>query len=488
MRFLRQSLTGLFLLALTVALVVVAGQMVVNAVSERLARDNARPQGQERVFAVGVQVAEPETIAPELIAFGEIRSRRSLEVRAKSSGSIVTLAPEFVDGGKVSEGDVLVQVDPTSARFALNRAKNDFLDAEAEQRDADRNLELARAELAAAEQQAALREKALSRQTDLLEREVGTATAVETAELAYASANQAVVARRQAVAQSEARVDQAVTRLDRARIALAEAERTLADTTLFAGFSGTLSEVSVVKGRLVTTNEKLATLVDPEALEVVFRISTPQYVRLLGENGKLPAAEVTALLDVMGQDLVAKGVISRESAIVGTGETGRRIFANLDAPKGLKPGDFVTVRVREAEIGNVVRLPATAMDAQNRVLLVDAQERLEAVQVRLLRRQGDYIIVTADPIVGRQVVTRLTPLLGPGVRVKPLTSASGAGIPPEAPPEMVALDDETRSRLIAAIEASTRIPADRKSRLLDVLAQPEVPARLVERIKSRMGG
>lgn len=487
MRFLRQSLTGLFLLAVTAALLLVAGQMIFDAVSESMARENAPPQGRERVFAVNVQLVEPETIEPELVAFGEVRSRRSLEVRAKSAGTIVILSPDFVDGGEVKQGEVLLQIDPTSAEFAQSRAANDLLDAHAEQRDAARGLELAHAELQAAEKQVELRLKALTRQSDLLAREVGTAAAVEIAELAVASANQSVVARRQAIAQYEGRVDQAVTRLDRARITLAEVERALAETTIHAGFGGTLSEVNVVKGRLVTLNEKLATLIDAEALEAVFRVSTPQYVRLLDDSGRLRGAEVSVVLDVMGQDLVATGVVTRESAVVGEGETGRRVYARLDAPRGLKPGDFVTVRVREAALHNVVTLAATALDAQGRVLVVGDNDRLHAVPVTLLRRQRDDIIVTADSIVGHQVVTRLTPLLGPGVRVKPLLAGASLTNVPDAP-EMVVLDDDTRARLIAAIEANTRIPAERKARILDTLAQPTVPAPLLERLKARMGG
>lgn len=487
MRFLRQSLTGLFLLAVTLALLLVAGQMIFGAFSERLARENLPPQGQERVFAVNVQLAQPETHSPELVGFGEVRSRRRLELRAKTSGTIVALSPDFVDGGIVPEGSVLVQVDPTPAEFALSRALNDLADAEAESRDADRDLELALAELDAAQQQARLRVKALDRQTDLLARDVGTTTAVETAELAVASANQAVVVRRQAVAMSRARIDQAVTRQDRARIAVAEAERALAETTIHAGFSGTLSEVSVVKGRLVSQNEKVATLIDAMALEVAFRVSTPQYVRLLDEAGRLRNAEITVVLDVMGQDLVATGVVSRESAVVEDGETGRKIFARLDAPRGLKPGDFVTVRVREAALHDVVSLPATALDAQGRVLVVGEDDRLEAVPVTLLRRQGDQILVAGAGIAGLRVVTRLTPLLGPGVRVRPLgPRAALDDLPPG--PEMVTLDDALRARLIAAIEANAGMPEANKARLLDTLAQPTVPAPLLERLTSRMGG
>lgn len=485
MRFLRQSLVGMFLLAVTIGLLVYAGQMVWGAVSERMARENRPPQARERLFAVNVVEARADRIAPELVAFGEIESRRSLELRAKASGTIVRLDDAVIEGGQVAQGQLLLQIDPTVAQFALDRVNSDLLDAEAEGREAARALELAQAELLAAQEQARLRTQALGRQQDLQARDVGTAAAVEAAELSLASANQAVVARRQAVAQAEARIDQAATRLERTRIAQAEAKRVLAETSLFAEFSGTLSDVSVVKGGLVTPNERLATLIDATALEVSFRVSTPQYVRLLDERGALHPAEVRVMLDVMGEDLTATGVISREGAIVGDGQTGRQIFARLDAPRGLKPGDFVTVRVREAEIDGIIELPASALDARGRVMVVGDQDRLEAVEVDLLRRQADIILVRNSGLEGKMVVARLTPLLGPGIRVKPLVD----GLPvAEAKPDVVSLSDARRAELIAFVEGNKRIPAEMKERLLGALAQPQVPAQVIERLESRMGG
>ncbi|GAA6164303.1 hypothetical protein NBRC116590_20070 [Pelagimonas sp. KU-00592-HH] len=485
MRFLRQSLVGMFLLAVTIGLLVYAGQMVWGAVSERMARENRPPQARERLFAVNVVEARADRIAPELVAFGEIESRRSLELRAKASGTIVRLDDAVIEGGQVAQGQLLLQIDPTVAQFALDRVNSDLLDAEAEGREAARALELAQAELLAAQEQARLRTQALGRQQDLQARDVGTAAAVEAAELSLASANQAVVARRQAVAQAEARIDQAATRLERTRIAQAEAQRVLAETSLFAEFSGTLSDVSVVKGGLVTPNERLATLIDATALEVSFRVSTPQYVRLLDERGALHPAEVRVMLDVMGEDLTATGVISREGAIVGDGQTGRQIFARLDAPRGLKPGDFVTVRVREAEIDGIIELPASALDARGRVMVVGDQDRLEAVEVDLLRRQADIILVRNSGLEGKMVVARLTPLLGPGIRVKPLVD----GLPvAEAKPDVVSLSDARRAELIAFVEGNKRMPAEMKERLLGALAQPQVPAQVIERLESRMGG
>jgi hypothetical protein len=172
-------------------------------------------------------------------------------------------------------------------------------------------------------------------------------------------------------------------------------------------------------------------------------------------------------------------------AIVGDGQTGRQIFARLDAPRGLKPGDFVTVRVREAEIDGIIELPASALDARGRVMVVGDQDRLEAVEVDLLRRQADIILVRNSGLEGKMVVARLTPLLGPGIRVKPLVD----GLPvAEAKPDVVSLSDARRAELIAFVEGNKRIPAEMKERLLGALAQPQVPAQVIERLESRMGG
>jgi membrane fusion protein, multidrug efflux system len=484
MRFLRQSLVGVFLASLTLALLIYAGQIVSGAIQVRMADEKPVPPARERVFAVNVQTARMQTVTPLMQAFGQVQSRRTLELRAAIGGRVIGLAEAFEEGGAVRAGDVLVQIDPADAQAALDRVKSDLLDARAEGRDAARSLELARDELVAAQDQAKLRDKALRRQMDLKERGVGTAAAVEIAELAAASARQAALARRQAIARAEARVDQAATRLARARIALDGAERDFAETTLTAAFDGTLSAVSLVEGRLVSANEKLALLVDPKALEVAFRISTAQYARLLDNNGALVRAPVTASLDVTGAGLVARGRISRDSAAAGEGQSGRLIFAGLDSAPGFKPGDFVTVAVQEPPVKNVARLPASALDAAGTVLVLGMDDRLEAITVELVRRQGDDVLLRGEGLAGRDVVIGRTPLLGAGIRVRPLRE--DAAVSPQ--PAMVKLTDERRAQLVARIEANGHMPAEAKARMLAQLEAQTVPAVLVERIESRSGG
>ncbi|MEP3441989.1 MAG: HlyD family efflux transporter periplasmic adaptor subunit [Sulfitobacter sp.] len=486
MRFLRQTMMGLFLAAMTLGLLVWAVQIVGGAVQTRLADSPAAPPARERAFAVNVLTAQAGTQTPILDSYGEIASRRTLELRAAIGGRVMELANGFEDGGKVRAGDVLVRLDQADMQSAFERAQNDLADAEAEQRDAARGLALARDEVVAAQEQADLQALAAQRQADLAERGVGTSAALETAQLAASAARQGVLARRQVLAQGEGRVDQARTQTARARIALAEAQRRLDDMIIRAPFTGVLSETTVVEGRLVSGNERVAELIDPDDLEVSFRLSTAQFARLLDASGQIVQAEVEVTLDVAGIDIAAQGRITRTSAAAGDGLTGRLVFAALHEAAGFKPGDFVTVRVQEPALAEVIRLPASSVDAAGGVLLLGPDSRLEAAVVEVLRAQGDEVLVRGD-IVGREVVESRSPLLGAGIAVKPLRKE---GVDNSAPktPEMVELSAARRAKLVAFVEASNRMPDAAKARVLAQLSQPQVPAQTIERLESRMGG
>jgi len=492
MRFMSRSLTGLFLLAVTLALLALAAVTVADALKTFMSPDVPRLPPRERVFAANVVTFMPGTVTPVMEAFGEVRARRELEIRVQTGGPVVALGPGFEEGGQVTAGQLLLRVDPTDLEDALALARTDLAEAESARADATAALDIARDDLAAAQRQAGLRAQALARQKDLAARGVGTAADVETAELADAAAQQAVLSRRSALADAEAKLAQSGNTLERGRIALAEAERRLSETAIAAAFSGTLSGVTVVEGGVVSANEQVAKLVDPTALEVAFRVSTAQYARLLDAGGALIHAPVAARLGVGGVDLVAHGRIDRESAEVGDGLTGRLLFATLDEARGFRPGDFVTVAVDEPALAEVALLPAAALDAADKVLAVGDDNRLEEVSVELLRRQGDRVLVRAPDLAGRDVVAARAPALGIGIKVRPVYPGEGAGaeIPAETQPEgpgMIVLDEARRARLIDWVQNNDKMQPDAKKRFINELSAPEVSAATVSRIESRMG-
>ncbi|WOI55471.1 efflux RND transporter periplasmic adaptor subunit [Palleronia sp. LCG004] len=486
MRFFSRALSGLFLLALTIGLLSVAGGLLRGALEERAAREAPSREAREQVFAAPVRTLDPETIVPILDAFGQIASRRTLEVRASVGGRVIEMGENVEEGGSVAEGQLLFQIDPREADRALAVRAADLRDAEAALADAERSAGLSAEDVENARTQLELRRNAANRQRDLEGRGIGSTQALETAELAVAAADQALLSRRQSRADADAAVAQARTALERARIALSEAERARDDTEIRAAFDGILGDVTVVEGGLVSQNERLASLIDPDALEVGFRVSAGEYARLLDEAGHLTTRDVTVMLEAGGYTLSSPATITRESAQVGEGQTGRQIFARLVNPRGFRAGDFVLAAVEEPSLPGITRLPAGAVDSMGGVLVLGPEDRLLAENVEIVRRQGDDLLVRPGDLAGREVVTQRSPSLGAGIKVRPQREAPA----PEAEgvAEFLELSDERRARLVAFVEGNERMPQDAKERVLAQLRETRVPAGVVERIEGRMGG
>jgi multidrug efflux pump subunit AcrA (membrane-fusion protein) len=490
MRFFRRSLIGLFLLAATLGFLGLAAHTLREAIAVRNAPAEPSGSDRERVFSANLATAVAGEVTPVMTVYGEVRARRTLELRSPRGGTVIALAEGFEDGAAVTEGQLLMRLDPVDAKAALALAEADLVQAQAEGRESAAALIIARDDLTAAEAQAALRAQALARQEDIRARGAGSDAAVETAALALSSADQAVLSRRSALAQAEARVEQAATALDRQRITLSEAERALRETELFAAFDGILSAVAVVPGRIVGANEKVADLIDPSSLEVSVRLSTAQFGRLVDERGALRPVAADVTLDVAGTPINATARLTRAAAAVGAGQSGRQVFAALEAAGGFRPGDFVTLDIAEPPLAGAILLPATAVGSDGMVLALGPEDRLEAVPATLLRRMGDQVVVSAPGLDGREVVQERSPFLGAGIKVRPARPAAAEQTAEAQAPvsEMIDLTPERRAELIALVEANGRMPAEAKARVLAQLAEDRIPARIVQRLEARSGG
>ena len=608
MRFFSRSLIGLFMIALTLGLLTLGGNTIYTAFQDRWSKEVKKRPARERVFSTDVMIAKLTDIEPTINSFGEIRSNRTLELRAPSGGNVIMLSESFEEGGVVRKGELLLKIDPADAQTAVDVARADLAEAEVQLLDARGSLqlsedelsvdvayanlvesevqlaeaigslELAEGEVISAQEQLDLKKRAYDRQKNLRKRGVVTDSSLETAELSVSSAKQVLLSRQQAVKKAKLQLEQSgnvvnrrqlnltdaglsqkeaiqkaklkleqsgnivnrrklnltdaqlsrresiqkaklkleqsgnvVNRMklnlanaqlsrresiqkaklkleqsgnfvNRVKLNLADAERLLKDTELYAEFDGRLAEVNVTSGGLVNNNERLAKLIDPNDLEVSFRLSTAQY-NFLSEKNKLSIGRpVEVALDIMGADLKVNGTLTRESASVVEGASGRLLFAKLNKPLGLRPGDFVSVSVKEPMLKDVFVMPASAVSGNDTILLVNAEDRLEEMKVELLRRQGENIVIRSDALEGKEIVSKATQLLGKGIKIKPIR-AKAAGEEVFSGPEMIELDEERRARLIATVTANAYIPKNVKKKILKALSKKKVRADMVERIE-----
>jgi multidrug efflux pump subunit AcrA (membrane-fusion protein) len=487
MRFFNRAILGLSLMAITLGLFAVAGYTVIQALNTRMA-DDGRPGGppRERVFSAEIGPMQFATHTPVLTTFGQVETRHALDLRAPIDGRITDLADNFENGGIVRAGQILFEIDPSEAQSARDTAAADLEAAQNDMAEAEGAITLALQDIEAAENQATLQARAFDRQQDLFDRGVGSIAALENAELALAAARQALLARRQSLAQAQAAFARAQNTQTRQAIALADAERILAQTIVIADFTGVLTNVDLAQGGLVSRGQVLARLIGPDDLEVAFRISTAQYARLVDTNGALPELPVEISLQSNDMNPTLQAILTRDSGAVEQGQSGRLLFAQLDMAGGLRVGDFVQVNLQEPPLEHTARIPATAYGSDGTVLVLGDDNRLTPEPVTLMRRQGDDVLVRGDAALdGAEIVLIRTPALGGGILVDPIRR-NGDG--QNTAPAEIALDDDRRARLIAAVQSNTRLPDDVKARLLEQLNADLVSVEIIERIETRMGG
>ncbi len=552
MRFLLRALLGLALLAIVVGLLVGSGGVLISSLKDRDSGGARRGGDKERAYAVNVRTLSSGDAQPMTQVYGEVISGRTLELRASTAGAIVELSPRFQEGRSIGAGELLFQTDPANQLADRALVEAEFAESFAELADAKASLALAKDEVVAAQRQYSLRQQSVERQISLKSKGVGSDSAIENAELSLSTAEQAVLTKRLSLNQAQARLSRAEISLQRIQINLDEAIRKLEETTVTAKFAGVLTEVNAVLGGLVNANERLGRLIDPNAMEISFRVSNRTFSQLMSNPAGLNSAKIEI---VFGGITVASDLtIDRVGAAVAEGQTGRELFSQLrrqDLDR-LRPGDFVSIYIKEARLENVVVVPSTAISSDNTLLLVDEGSRLSSHTVRVLRWQKDELIVEGEGLEGKNLVLERAPQLGTGIKVevrqtngpvfkekklvelsdlekdqiraaletnkripkagktKILKRLEAKTIPEEAaqrlrnmvkrsagnsdaivetdPGEMIEISESERGKFKSFISANAFIPEDRKSFILEKLSQPKVPLKMVERIRSRMAG
>lgn len=495
MQFLTRALSGFVIAGITLALLAAGAWRLQTALSESSGK--RKPPARERSYAVEVETFKSISITPTITAYGAVEAWRTLEIRAAVSGPIVELKPNFRDGATVEKGELLFRVDPQDAQRRVADAEVALLLADAELAEAKAVLGLVEAEVKTAKEQLAIKKNDLNRKQALLDNGHVTQVAIDEAAHAASVANQALATKKQSGLSARMRIKAAEHGVARSKIALADTRRALSDTSYRAPFAGRLTEVEATLGRRVSQNEKLGVVIDPEALEVSFRVRDAEFGRLLAKDasGKLSPLPLKATLDLGGRKIEVDGTIDRAAAVTSTADGGRTVYAKISSAtqSAIRPGDFVTVYVREPALNAVALIPARATSENGRLFIIGSDGRLAEIKAKILRRQGANLIVAGVPFGKSYVKTRL-PYLSVGVAVTPRSKDAPAKTGPaiasksRGSSDMISLSAKRRTALIAAVKANARMPQARKERILAMLEKPQAPRRLIERLESRLKG
>jgi RND family efflux transporter MFP subunit len=91
----------------------------------------AKRESAVRETAMLVEVIEVEAgdFRPQIRALGTVKPAREVVLRPRVGGEVVELAPEFVPGGEVASGDLLLRIDDADYRIMLERRESELQQA-----------------------------------------------------------------------------------------------------------------------------------------------------------------------------------------------------------------------------------------------------------------------------------------------------------------------------------------------------------------------
>lgn len=365
--------------------------------------NNKSEQAAQQPPAVGVVTlkTEPLKISTELP--GRTSAYRVAEVRPQVSGII--LKRNFVEGSDVKAGQSLYQIDPATYQAAYDSAKGDLTQAQANARIAQLTVK---------------RYKPLLGTKYISQQDYDTAVAT--------------------AAQNDAAVQVAKANVETARI-------NLAYTKVTSPISGRIGKSSVTEGALVQNAQTtaLATVQQLDPMYVDVTQSSEDFMRLRSEleSGQLKQndgkANVTLLMQ-NGNSYSQTGTL--EFSDVTVDETTGSITLRAIVPNpnhALLPGMFVRARLDEGTNPNALLVPQQAVartpTGQATVMVVGADNKVEARQVTTSQAIGDKWLVTDGVKAGERVISTGLQRAKPGAQVTPQEVSDDAKAAPDSKPQ-----------------------------------------------------
>ena len=333
---------------------------------------------------------------------GTVTPRTEATLVSQVAGQVMAVSPVFANGGFFEKGEALVTIDPRDYELAVTRA----------------GVQVAQAELR-------------------LAREVEEA---EVARQEWARVGQGdptpLVLRKPQLAEAKAT-------LNAAKAALEQAELNLERTRIRAPYDGRVWAKSADVGQVVNPGAPLARIYAVDYAEIRLPIPDEQLAYLdlsfdfRGEVTPKHGPEVLLSAGFAGKPHTWKGRIVRVEGEIDSRTRMVYVVARVKAPydQGDDPnrpplavGLFVNADILGHHLQNVVVLPRSVLRTGNRVLVVDAEDRLHFRDVDVHRTDAELMVLRSGLSPGERVCVSPLDAVVDGMRVRAIQEESALAL------------------------------------------------------------
>jgi RND family efflux transporter MFP subunit len=327
-----------------------------------------------RPISVEVVPAVRTTTRPTVVAFGEVRPGVRTQLVAQVGGKITAVAPAFIEGGQFEPGNILLTIEDTDYRAAVDERQARVAAAQVDLEQALADADVARKQLAGQKSPSPL--------------------ALKKPQVARAES---------ALKAAETAVALAVTNLERTRISLP--------------FAGRVESQAADLGQYVNAGKVLGSVFGTDIAEVRLALTTSQLSALGipigfdgGETGGLP----TTLSASLGGDVHRwQGSLTRLDAAIDP--TTRTVYGTVQVedPYGMAQstsgmpmavGLYVDAEIEGRLVADGIQIAAEGLRAGDMIFVLDGEGLLDVRQVEVIHRSRHSALLASGVEAGEQVI------------------------------------------------------------------------------------
>jgi RND family efflux transporter MFP subunit len=297
----------------------------------------------------------------EIDSQGTVQPRTQTILSAEVSGSIVSISPKFVAGGVFQDGEELMRIDPTNYVVAVDQAEALILQRQIEFDGAKK-----------------LRSQGYR------------------AESEYASAAAALATAKAELVRARRSLERTYIRLPYEGMVFAKE----ADVGQFVNPGtrlGVTFATDVAEVRLPLTDQDLAFIDLPGAAQIASTGSAT------GPQVRLSAVQKGQVAEWDARIVRSEGVVDEKSRVT-------YAVARIEDPYqlhgdgiSLPIGTFVSAKIEGASIGDVIRIPRSALRGSDQFLFVDDNNKLEIRTVEVVKADAEFAYIRGGAVPGERV-------------------------------------------------------------------------------------
>jgi RND family efflux transporter MFP subunit len=427
-----------FIISAGIILVGVAGFVVLKATKPappEKKSDRAR-------LIVRVMPVKTEDVQATVEESGTVEPKTTLDVTAEVAGSIIYVSENLRQGYFVAKDELLVEIDPREYRLSIAQAKAQIAQSKAEMAKTQQERENIKRNITVEKDKLALSKSELERMKRLLKSGSLSQSEIDKQAISTRGMEVSFLAQQNALALLKSQEDVIRAKIEATEAQLEIAQIKLDKTKIRAPFPGRVREETADTGEFVSVGQKLATIYDITAMEVVVNVP-PRKAGLLIEPSDRPEGrprftspnEVNEWIKKIGPPATVsfrwgdrtatwKGKLTR---LKGSLDEATRTVPMVievknpfkDARPGVRPpllpGMFVDVVLKGRLFKDVAKVPRSALHEGSVYLVVDGKLRIQKVKVEMMTREeaivseglknGDKVILSplAVPIPGMEL-------------------------------------------------------------------------------------